>query len=82
MTITYSPIENIDTDSNIIDTIKTIRCCNKKRFDENAIVDFLYDSYPDCNVTTTGQRIIYLENKNKILNIPQNGKNSYYYLID
>ena len=46
MIITYSPIENIDTDSNIIDTIKTIRCCNKKRLDENTIVDLWNQKTP------------------------------------
>ena len=53
----------------IIDEIKTIRCRNKKRPDENTIVDYLCKSYPDCNVTTIRQRITYLENKNKILNL-------------
>ena len=68
-------------DSDIIDTIKTIWYRNKKRPDENTIADYLCKSYPDCNVTTIRQRITYLENKNKILNKPHNGRNSYY-LID
>ena len=69
-------------DSNIIDIIKTIiRYCNKKRPDENAIAGYLCKGYPHCNVTTIRQRITYLENKNKILNKPHNGKN-FYYLID
>ena len=54
-----NPIENMDAaeviDSNIIDAIKTIRCPNEKRPDENTIVDFLCKSSPDCNVTTTRQ---------------------------
>ena len=33
-------------------------------------------------VTTIRQRITYLENKNKILNKPHNGKNSYYLIDD
>ena len=69
-------------DSNIIDAIKTIRYRNKKRPDENTIADYLCKSYPDCNVTTIRQRITYLENKNKILNKPHNGKNSYYLIDD
>ena len=80
-----NPIESADAveviDSNIIDAIKTIRYRNKKRSEENTIADYLCKSYPDCNVTTIRQRITYLENKNKILNKPHNGKN-YYYLID
>ena len=80
-----SPIENVDAveviDSNIIDAIKTIRYHNKKRPDENIIADYLCKSYPDRNATTIRQRITYLKNKNKILNKPHNGKNSYY-LID
>ena len=80
-----SPIENVDAveviDSNIIDAIKTIRYHNKKRPDENTIADYLCKSYPDRNATTIRQRITYLKNKNKILNKPHNGKNSYY-LID
>ena len=79
-------IEHVDDveviDSNIIDAIKTIRYRNKKRPDENTIVDYLCKSYPDCNVTTIRQRITYLENKNKILNKPDNGKNSYYLIDD
>ena len=47
--------ENVDAveviDSNIIDAIKTIRYRNKKRSDENTIVDYLRRSYPDCNGT-------------------------------
>ena len=66
-----NPIENVDAveviDSNIIDAIKTIRYRNKKRPDENTIVDYLCKSYPDCNVTTIRKRIIYLENKKKNL---------------
>ena len=81
-----NPIENVDAveviDSNIIDAIKTIRYRNKKRPDENTIADYLCKSYPDCNVTTIRQRITYLENKNKILNKPHNGKNSYYLIDD
>ena len=65
-------------DSDIIDAIKAIRCCSKKRPDENTIVYYLCKSYPDCNVTTIRQMITYLENENKILNKPHNGKNSYY----
>ena len=48
-------IENMDvvevTDSNVIDTIKTTRCCNKKRSDENIIVVFLCKSCSDCKIT-------------------------------
>ena len=33
-------------------------------------------------MTTIRQRITYLENKNKILNKPHNGKNSYYLIDD
>ena len=81
-----NPIENVDAveviDSNIIDAIKTIRYRNKKRPDKNTIADYLCKSYPDCNVTTIRQRITYLENKNKILNKPHNGKNSYYLIDD
>ena len=62
-----NPIENVDAaeviDSNMIDAIKTIRYCNKKRPDENTIVDHICKSYPDCNVTTIRQRITYLEKK-------------------
>ena len=80
------PIGNVDVveviDSNIIDAIKTIRAGNKKRPDENTIVDYLYKSYPDSNVTTIRRRITYLENKNEILNNPHNGKNSYYLIDD
>ena len=61
--------------------IKAIRHRNKKRPDENTIADYICKHYPDCNVTTICQRIIYLENKNKILNKPHNGKN-FYYVID
>ena len=50
------------TDSNVIDAIKSIRCCNKKRPDENIIVHFLCKSHPDCNVTTINPRIAYFEN--------------------
>ena len=78
--------ENVDTieviDSNIIDAIKTIRCRNKKRPDKNTIVDYLCKSYPDCNVTTIRQRTTYLKSKNKILNKPRNGNNSYYLIVD
>ena len=76
-----TPLENAVEviDGNIIDAFKTIRYRNKKRPDQNMIADYL--CYPDCNVTTIRQRITYLENKNKILNKPHNGKN-YYYLID
>ena len=81
-----NPIENVDAveviDSNIIDAVKTIRCYNKKRPDENTIVDCLCKSYPDSNLTTIGQRITYLENKNKILNKPHNGNNAYYLIDD
>ena len=81
-----NPIENVDAveviDSNIIDAIETIWYRNKKRPDENTIADYLCKSYPDCNVTTIRQRITYLENKNKILNKPDNGKNSYYLIDD
>ena len=83
-----NPIENVDSvevvDSNIIQYIikKTIRYRNKKRPDENTIADYLCKSYPDCNVTTIRQRITYLENKNKILNKPHNGRNSYYLIND
>ena len=77
-----NPIENVDAveviDSNIIDAIKSIRYRNKKRPDENTIADYLRKSYQDCNATTICQRITYLENKNKILNKPHNGRNSYY----
>ena len=77
-------IQNVDAaeviDSNITD--QKIRCRNKNRFDENTIVDYLCKSYPDCNVRTIRQRIAYLENKNKILNKPHNGKNSYYLIDD
>ena len=80
------PIGNVDVveviDSNIIDAIKAIRFGNKKRPDENTIVDYLYKSYPDSNVTTIRRRITYLENKNEILNNPHNGKNSYYLIDD
>ena len=69
-------------DSHIIDAIRTIRCCNQKRRDENTMVDYLCKSYPDCNVTTIRQRITYLENKNEILSKPHNGKNSYYLIDD
>ena len=54
-----NPIENVDSveviDSNIIRYIikKTIRYRNKKRPDENTIADYLFKSYPDCNVTTS-----------------------------
>ena len=62
-----NPIENKNAveviDSNIIDAIKTIRCLNKKRPDENTIVDYLCKSYPDCNVTNIRPRITYLEKK-------------------
>ena len=79
-------LENVNAveviDSNIIDIIKIIRYHNKKRPDENFIVDYLCKSYPDCNVTTNRQRITYLENKNGVLNKPQNGKNSYYLIDD
>ena len=61
--------------------IKAIRYRNKKRPDENTIADYICKHYPDCNVTTIRQRITYLENKNKILNKPHNGKN-FYYIID
>ena len=61
-----NPIENVDAveviDLNIIDTIKTIKCHNKKRSNKNHIVDYLCKSYPDCNVTTICQRITYFEN--------------------
>ena len=81
-----NPIENVDSveviDSNTIDAIKTIRHCNKKRPDENTIVDYSCKSYPDCNVTTICQRITCLENKNKILNKLHNGKHSYYLIDD
>ena len=81
-----NPIENVDAveviDSNIIDAIKAIKYRNKKRPDENSIADYLCKSYPDCNVTTIRQRIIYLENEKKILNKPHNGKNSYYLIDD
>ena len=81
-----NPIENVDAveviDSNIIGSIKKIRYRNKKRPDENTIADYLCKSYPDCNVTTIRQRITYLENKNKILNKPNNRKNSYYLIDD
>ena len=80
------PIGNVDVveviDLNIIDAIKTIRVGNKKRPDENTIVDYLYESYPDSNVTTIRRRITYLENKNEILNNPHKGKNSYYLIDD
>ena len=76
-----NPIENVDAveviDSNIIDAIKAIKYRNK-----NTIADYLCKSYPDCNVTTIRQRIIYLENEKKILNKPHNGKNSYYLIDD
>ena len=62
--------------------MKKIRCLSKKRPDENAIVDYLCKSYPDCNVITIRQRITSLENKNKILNKPPNGQNSYYLTDD
>ena len=79
-------IEHVDDveviDSNIIDAIKTILYRNKKRPDENTIADYLCKSYPDFNVTTIRQRITYLENKNKIWNKPDNGKNSYYLIDD
>ena len=68
-----------------IDAIKTIRCRNKKRPDGNTIVDYLCKSYPDCNVTTICNNHLskdYFENKNKILNKPHNGKNSYYLIHD
>ena len=56
-----NPMENVDAfeviDSNIIDAIKTIRYCNKKRLDQNTIADYLCKSYPDCNVTTIRQSI-------------------------
>ena len=58
--------------------IKTIRCRNKKRPDKNSIVDYLCKSYPDYNVTSIRQKNTYLDNKNKILNKPHNGENSYY----
>ena len=65
-----NPIESVNAveviDSNIIDTIKTIRYCNKKRPDGNTIVDCLCKSYPNWNVITIRQRITYLENKNKM----------------
>ena len=53
-------------DSHIIDAIKTIRYLNKKRPDENTIADYLCKSYPDCDVTTICQRIVYLENKKNL----------------
>ena len=81
-----NPIENVDAveviDSNIIDAIKRISYRNEKRPDESTIVEYLGKSYPDCNVTTIRQRITYLENKNRILNKPHNGKNSYYLIDD
>ena len=81
-----NPIENVDAveviDSTITDAIKTIRYGNKKRPDENTIADYVCKNYPDCNVTTIRQRITYLENKNKILNKPNNRKNSYYLIDD
>ena len=56
-----NPIESVDAveviDWNITDTIKTIWYRNKKRPDENTIADYVCKSYPDCNVTTIGQRI-------------------------
>ena len=62
-------IENVNAieviDSNIIDAIKTIRYRNKKRPDENTVADYLCKIYPDCNVATIRQRIIYFENKKK-----------------
>ena len=80
-----NPIENVDAveiiDSNIIDTIKSIRCRNKKRPDENNIVDYLCKSCLDRNMITIRQRITYLENKNKTLSKPNNGKD-FYCLID
>ena len=81
-----NPVENVDAveviDSNIIGAIKTIWYRNKKRPDENTIADYLCKSYPDCNVTTIRQRITYLENKNKILNKPHHGRNSFYSIDD
>ena len=69
-------------DSNIIDAIKIIRYRNNKRPHENTIADYLCKRYLDCNVTTICQRITYLENKNKTLNTPHNGTNSYYLIYD
>ena len=49
-----NPIENVNTieviDSNIIHAIKTIRYRNKKKSGENTIVDYLFKSYPNCNM--------------------------------
>ena len=81
-----NPIKNLDAveviDSNIIDAIKTIPCRNKTRPEKNTIADYLCKSYPDCNVTTIHQKITYLENKNKNLNKPHNGRNSYCLIND
>ena len=81
-----NPVENMDAvgvlDSNIIETIKAVRCHNKKRFDGNIIVEFLCKRYPDCSVTTIRQRIIYLDYKNKILNKTYNDENLYYLIDD
>ena len=43
---------------------------------------FLCKSYPDCNVRTIRQGIVYLVSKNKILITSHNGKNSYYLIDD
>ena len=79
-------IENNDdvevNGSDITDTIITIRCHNKMRLDKNTIAYFLCKSYPDCNVTTIRQGIVYLVSKNKILITSHNGKNSYYLIDD
>ena len=76
-------IENMDAvDWNIIDAIKTIRFCIKKRPDENTIVDYLCKFCLDFNATTIRQRTTFLKNKNKILSKPHNGENSYYLIDD
>ena len=76
-------IEIMDAvDWNIIDAIKTIRFCIKKRPDENTIVDYLSKFCLDFNATTIRQRTTYLKNKNKNLNKPHNGENSYYLIDD
>ena len=76
-----NPIASVDAveliDSNIIDASKQSDVAIKRDVMEHNR-NYLCKSYPDCNVTTIRQRITYLENKNKILNKPQNGKNSYY----
>ena len=52
-------------DSNVIDAIKTIKCYNKKRPDENSAKGYLCKGYLDCNVTSILQELITWEIKIK-----------------